>query len=375
MAQVTYRNIRKDYGKITVLSDIDFSIENQEFVVLLGPSGCGKTTLLRMTAGLESITGGEVLFDDQVMNHIHARDRNISMVFQNYALYPQMTVFDNIAFGLEVAKMPKKQVKIKVEEALEILGLTAYKNAYPKALSGGQRQRVAMGRALVRHPRVFLFDEPLSNLDAKLRGQMRYEIRRIHNQLKSTTIYVTHDQIEAMTMADKIVVMNKGNIEQIGTPEQVYDYPATCFVALFVGSPSMNLMAGTVTKKDKAFVIDDGNGNTLKLPKSQNLHTGQEILFGIRPTDIQLNTHSFDKSDVVNTCTGTVSFVEKTGTETHIRLLFNGIEYSVVAAGKVDVQVDTPLTFYMATKCVHLFDKATQTRIATADTPTINTQE
>ena len=363
MSCVTYKKIGKSYGKTEVLSDISFSIQEQEFVVLLGPSGCGKTTLLRMTAGLESITTGEVLFDGVRMNDVHARDRNISMVFQNYALYPQMSVYDNIAFGLEVIKTPQAEIKTKVAEALEILGLTQYKDAYPKSLSGGQRQRVAMGRALVRHPKVFLFDEPLSNLDAKLRGQMRYEIRRIHNQLKSTTIYVTHDQIEAITMADRIVVMNNGSIEQIGTPEEIYDFPATCFVALFVGSPSMNLIAGKLQQKDTGYIFDNNQGIQLALSEKKSLIDNQEVSLGFRPSDVHLDTSRFAQSESIIQAEGIVTFVEKTGTETHIRLLFQAMEICVVVAEKLSIQVDQKLAFYIAEKNIHLFDTGSQKRL------------
>ncbi|SVB58256.1 uncharacterized protein METZ01_LOCUS211110, partial [marine metagenome] len=221
MAQVNYTNVQKFFGSIQVLKDINFKINDKKFVVLLGPSGCGKTTLLRMTAGLEDVIKGEISLDGNVMNNVHPRDRDIAMVFQNYALYPQMTVFDNIAFSLQIRKNSKEEIVNKVNWAAEILNLTEYLKRLPKELSGGQRQRVAMGRALVRDPKVFLFDEPLSNLDAKLRSHMRYEIRKLHNDLQTTTIYVTHDQIEAMTMADEIVVMNNGVIEQIGTPYEI----------------------------------------------------------------------------------------------------------------------------------------------------------
>ena len=247
MAQVDYRNIAKSYGSMKVMEDISFTIPDGKFVVLLGPSGCGKTTLLRMTAGLEKITRGEVMIGGEKMNGVHPRDRDIAMVFQSYALYPQMSVADNIAFGLQVRGMKKADVAERVKWAAGILALEPYLDRKPAALSGGQRQRVAMGRAIVREPKVFLFDEPLSNLDAKLRGQMRYEIRQLHDRVNATTIYVTHDQVEAMTMADLIVVMRGGEIMQMGTPDEVYDRPANLFVADFIGSPAINLLAGEST--------------------------------------------------------------------------------------------------------------------------------
>ncbi len=245
MATVEYQRIGKSFGALNIMRDISFKIEDHEFVVLLGPSGCGKTTLLRMTAGLETVSEGDLLIDGKRVNDVHPRDRSIAMVFQNYALYPTMKVYDNIAFSLEVAKVAPEEIKKRVEWAAATLNLTPYLDRYPKELSGGQRQRVAMGRAMVREAAVFLFDEPLSNLDAKLRAHMRTEIRQLHNRLKTTTIYVTHDQIEAMTMADKIVVMRAGKIEQIGTPDDVYDRPASKYVADFIGASAINFLQGT----------------------------------------------------------------------------------------------------------------------------------
>ena len=246
MATVEYKSIGKSFGAFNIMRDISFLIEDHQFVVLLGPSGCGKTTLLRMTAGLETVTEGDLFIGGKRVNDMHPRDRDIAMVFQNYALYPTMKVYENIAFSLEVAKQPPAEIKRRVEHAAEILNLTPYLQRYPKELSGGQRQRVAMGRAMVREAAVFLFDEPLSNLDAKLRAHMRTEIRQLHNRLKTTTIYVTHDQIEAMTMADKIVVMRAGKIEQMGTPDDVYDRPASKYVADFIGSSAINFLTGTI---------------------------------------------------------------------------------------------------------------------------------
>mgnify|MGYP003349613900 FL=1 len=247
MATVEIRNVRKAFGSVEVLHGVSVDMADGEFVVLVGPSGCGKSTLLRMLAGLENITAGEIAIGGKVVNAVPPKDRDIAMVFQNYALYPHMTVYDNMAFSLTLAKAPKEAMDREVGRAAKILGLEQLLQRYPRQLSGGQRQRVAMGRAIVRNPQVFLFDEPLSNLDAKLRVQMRSEIKELHQRLKVTTVYVTHDQIEAMTMADKIVVMNSGNIEQVGAPLELYDRPANLFVAGFIGSPAMNMLKGTVS--------------------------------------------------------------------------------------------------------------------------------
>ncbi len=285
MATVEYRHIGKAFGAVEVMRDISFAIEDHEFVVLLGPSGCGKTTLLRMTAGLEEVTEGDLLIGGRRMNEVHPRDRDIAMVFQNYALYPTMRVYDNIAFSLEVAKMPQAEVRRRVERAAEMLNLTPYLQRYPKELSGGQRQRVAMGRAMVREAAVFLFDEPLSNLDAKLRAHMRTEIRQLHNRLGTTTVYVTHDQIEAMSMADKIVVMRAGKIEQIGSPDDVYDRPASKYVADFIGTPGINFLSGTVVSGQGEPAVETASG-TLRLDATTGVRLGQRVVCGLRPTDV-----------------------------------------------------------------------------------------
>src|SRR5579875_1094533 len=246
MASVELRSVRKSFGATEIIHGVSIDIGDGEFVVLVGPSGCGKSTLLRMIAGLEEITGGQIAIGGRVVNTLPPKSRDIAMVFQNYALYPHMSVFDNMAFSLKLAKMPRAEIEAKVRRAAEILGLVAYLDRYPRQLSGGQRQRVAMGRAIVRDPQVFLFDEPLSNLDAKLRVQTRAELKDLHQRLRTTTVYVTHDQIEAMTMADNIVVMNAGRIEQMGSPLELYDRPANQFVAGFIGSPAMNFLPGTI---------------------------------------------------------------------------------------------------------------------------------
>ncbi|HET6607299.1 MAG TPA: sn-glycerol-3-phosphate ABC transporter ATP-binding protein UgpC, partial [Rhodopila sp.] len=279
MANVSIRDVRKRYGSTEVLHGVSVEIEDGEFVILVGPSGCGKSTLLRMIAGLENITGGEIAIGGRVVNNVAPKERDIAMVFQNYALYPHMTVRDNMAFALSLAKAPKAVIDQKVNRAAEILSLAPYLNRYPRQLSGGQRQRVAMGRAIVRDPQVFLFDEPLSNLDAKLRVAMRAEIKELHQRLTTTTVYVTHDQIEAMTMADKIVVMNGGNVEQTGAPLELYDHPANLFVAGFIGSPAMNFLKGKVD--GGAFRSEEGTA--LPLPSTRGVTDGSPIIYGVRP--------------------------------------------------------------------------------------------
>ena len=304
MAEVQIRDVRKAYGTVEVIHGMEFTIPDGEFVVLVGPSGCGKSTLLRMIAGLEGITSGAIAIGDRVVNSVPPSDRDIAMVFQNYALYPHKTVRSNMAFALRMRRMDKAEIDKRVNQAAEILGLTPYLDRYPRALSGGQRQRVAMGRAIVRDPEVFLFDEPLSNLDAKLRVQMRAEIRELHQRLKTTTVYVTHDQIEAMTMADRIVVMEGGHIRQIGAPLELYDRPANRFVAGFIGSPSMNLLEGTV--RDGGIEV---SGTQIPVAGAQGLDDGRKVTFGIRPEDLALSESGL---------AATVSVVEPTGSETHV---------------------------------------------------------
>ncbi|MBX2880710.1 MAG: sn-glycerol-3-phosphate ABC transporter ATP-binding protein UgpC [Granulosicoccus sp.] len=287
MASVNLKDIVKRYGDVAVVRGIDLTIAPREFVVLVGPSGCGKSTTLRMIAGLEEISAGSLTIDDKAMNRVAPKDRDVAMVFQNYALYPHLNVEDNIAFGLRIRKTPSAEVKSQVAEVAEILGLSDYLDRKPAELSGGQRQRVAMGRAIVRHPKVFLFDEPLSNLDAKLRTQMRAEIKRLHKRLGVTSVYVTHDQVEAMTLADRIVVMNDGVIEQIGSPMDLFMNPANTFVAGFIGSPPMNQLRGTITKSKggMAVIVDDV---AIALPDTLSLDNGREVVVGIRPEHMTL---------------------------------------------------------------------------------------
>ena len=345
MASVNVKKVRKNYGDVEVVHGIDLVIEDGSFVVLLGPSGCGKSTLLRMIAGLESVTGGDIEIEGRRVNNVHPKDRNIAMVFQNYALYAHMNVKDNMSFSLTLAKRPQSEIDEKVAWAAKILNLEPYLKRYPRELSGGQRQRVAMGRAIVRNPAVFLFDEPLSNLDAKLRVQMRTEIKELHDRLQTTTVYVTHDQIEAMTMADKIVILRDGHIEQVGTPLEVYDHPSNLFVAEFIGSPSMNMLRGEVTPEGVRMT----SGVVLPLPKDHKGKLGQQVVYGIRPE--HLNPGKGVKSNVV--------VIEPTGPEMHIYADVGGEEVCSITSERIAVQRGTELELAPRVEKVHLFDAET----------------
>jgi multiple sugar transport system ATP-binding protein len=289
MASVTFQNVQKKFGDLTIIKGLDITVEDKEFLVLVGPSGCGKTTALRLLAGLEEITAGEIKIGDRVVNDVAPKDRDIAMVFQSYALYPHLSVYDNMAFGLKLRKTPKDEIKRRVNEAADILGIQDLLQRKPRQLSGGQRQRVAVGRAIVREPKVFLFDEPLSNLDAKLRVQMRAEISKLHQRLQTTFIYVTHDQTEAMTMASRIAVINKGNLQQLDTPQNLYDRPNNLFVAGFIGSPSMNFFPSKIEKNGNKFFVDTED---FKVQIPDNLSgpykgmDGKKVVFGIRPENI-----------------------------------------------------------------------------------------
>ena len=342
MASVTVKNIKKNYGQLEVIHGINLEIEEGSFVVLLGPSGCGKSTLLRMIAGLESVTAGEIQIDDRRVNDVHPKDRNIAMVFQNYALYAHMKVRDNMSFSLALAKRPKSEIDEKVAWAAKILNLEPYLDRYPRELSGGQRQRVAMGRAIVRNPAVFLFDEPLSNLDAKLRVQMRTEIKELHARLKTTTVYVTHDQIEAMTMADKIVVLRDGYIEQEGSPLDVYDNPVNLFVAEFIGSPSMNLLKGEVTNDG----VRMADGTLLPVPAKHKAKPGREVIYGIRPEHFAL----------AKGIKATVNVTEPTGAEMHIYAQLGGQEICAITSERPVLKRDADLDLKPRLDKVHLFD-------------------
>lgn len=289
MASVTYDHVTKRFGDVVAVNDLDIQIEDKEFLVLVGPSGCGKTTALRLLAGLEEITLGRILIGDRVVNDVHPKDRDIAMVFQSYALYPHMSVFDNMAFSLKLRKTPKQEIKRRVQEAAEILGIQSLLDRKPRQLSGGQRQRVAVGRAIVREPKVFLFDEPLSNLDAKLRVQTRAEINKLHQRLQTTFIYVTHDQTEAMTMATRIAVISQGLLQQLDTPQNLYDSPANVFVAGFIGSPAMNFFDSKLERSDGSLVVQSDAFN-IKLPEKKaqayQAYVGKNVILGIRPEDI-----------------------------------------------------------------------------------------
>ncbi|MGI9354849.1 MAG: ABC transporter ATP-binding protein [Rhizobiaceae bacterium] len=348
MAGVTVSQARKSYGDVEVLHGIDIGIADGEFVVLVGPSGCGKSTLLRMTAGLESVTGGTISIGEKVVNNVPPKDRDIAMVFQSYALYPHKTVADNMAFALKLRKTDAATVQKRLNETAEILGLTPYLNRYPRQLSGGQRQRVAMGRAIVRDPQVFLFDEPLSNLDAKLRVQMRKEIKELHQRLKTTTIFVTHDQVEAMTMADKIVVMNDGNVEQVGSPLDLYDNPHNLFVATFIGSPAMNLFNGTYRKRDNVF--ESAVGELQKLPAKFPLDDGAPLIMGVRPEHLALDKNGLK---------ATVSVVEPTGSETLVFMRHGEEELVAVFRERHDFSPGQEIGLSPDADRVHLFDPRT----------------
>ena len=354
MAQVSFRNIQKTYGgKVKVIHGISFDIKDGEFVVLVGPSGCGKSTLLRMLAGLEDITGGEILIDDQVVNDLESKDRDIAMVFQSYALYPHMSVRENMGFSLRLRKSSQAMIDERVNRAAKILNLDVLLDRFPKELSGGQRQRVAMGRAIVRDPKVFLFDEPLSNLDAKLRVAMRAEIKALHQRLKTTTVYVTHDQIEAMTMADRIVVMHDGIIEQIGTPLELFDHPKNLFVAQFIGSPSMNVMEGLLRNQGgQAYV--EAQGKHWPVFGASSVADGTAVHYGVRPTDLEVSSSGIEAEVIV---------IEPTGAETELLVKVGDAQLVVVMHGRTDALPGDILHLQVASGKAHLFDKANGQRL------------
>jgi multiple sugar transport system ATP-binding protein len=357
MASVEIRGVKKSFGAVDVIHGIDVTIADEEFVVLVGPSGCGKSTLLRMVAGLEQITGGQISIGGRIVNNLPPKDRDIAMVFQNYALYPHMTVRDNMAFSLKLRKADNATIESRVKHSAEILGLMPYLDRYPRQLSGGQRQRVAMGRAIVRDPQVFLFDEPLSNLDAKLRVQMRVEIKALHQRLRTTSVYVTHDQVEAMTMADRIVVMHDGRVEQIGTPLDLYDHPANLFVAGFIGSPAMNFIKGKLHRAGDKVWVEAKDG--VRLPAEQRVAgcEGQDVVYGVRP----------EHMNVVGPSNGgvpaKVTVVEPTGADTYVYAEIAGEQVCAVFDERYDFAPDQVIHLQPKLAVTHLFDAATGNKL------------
>jgi multiple sugar transport system ATP-binding protein len=356
MASVEIKKVDKFFGSTHILHGVEIDIRDGEFVVLVGPSGCGKSTLLRMVAGLEEITRGEIAIGGRVVNQVPPKDRDIAMVFQNYALYPHMTVKQNMAFSLKLAKAPQATIDERVGRAAAILGLESLLERYPRQLSGGQRQRVAMGRAIVRDPQVFLFDEPLSNLDAKLRVQMRTEIKELHQRLKTTAIYVTHDQIEAMTMADRIVVMQGGFVEQVGAPLELYDRPANLFVAGFIGSPAMNFIDATVHRNGGVPMAVAGNGLRLPLPPAAPVADGAAVVYGVRPEHLVLR-------EAGAALPAEVIVVEPTGAETLVVTQLAGIECKAVFRERHRLAPGERIALEPQLDQVHLFDRASGQRV------------
>ncbi len=357
MADVLIRDVTKSYGKVQVIHGLNCQIAHGEFAVIVGPSGCGKSTLLRMIAGLERITGGEISIGGEVMNQREPKDRNISMVFQNYALYPHMSVYANMSYGLRVAKVPKAEIDSRVQEAARILQLSDFLDRRPGQLSGGQRQRVAMGRAIVREPAVFLFDEPLSNLDAKLRVQMRIEIRRLHNSLDTTSVYVTHDQVEAMTLADRLIVMNGGNAEQIGTPMEIYGRPATTFVAGFIGSPPMNFLAGKIAADGAGIKLHDGL-TMAAADDAMSAMPGREVTLGVRPEHLRLTASPEGAMPM------TVDLVEALGADT---LVYGQVGQDQIVSRlphDAPVKLGDRINLSFAATDIHLFDAGTGARLS-----------
>jgi multiple sugar transport system ATP-binding protein len=362
MAQVALRNIVKTFDRTPAVQGIDLDISDREFIVLVGPSGCGKSTTLRMIAGLEEATSGEIYIGDQLVNDVPPKDRDIAMVFQNYALYPHMTVFENMSFGLRLKKFPKPEIRERVQAAAHILDITDLLDRRPKQLSGGQRQRVAMGRAIVRNPKVFLFDEPLSNLDAKLRVQMRTEIKKIHQKVTTTTVYVTHDQIEAMTLADRVVIMNGGRIDQIGTPHEVYHKPRTQFVAGFIGSPMMNFLPCRLVENGAGLTVRLSDWLALPVPPSREARyrprVGHELIFGLRPEHIREGRGEVPPGSAA--FEARLDVVEPMGMETMIYFIVDGVE----VCGRVDPvtagNVGEPMRLIADLNQMHLMDPRTE---------------
>ena len=367
MADVLLRNVSKIYdGGNYAVKNVTIEIKDKEFVVLVGPSGCGKSTTLRMIAGLEEISSGELLIDGNVMNDVSPKDRDIAMVFQNYALYPHMTVYENMAFGLKLRKVPKVEIEARVMETAKLLELEEYLERKPKALSGGQRQRVALGRAIIRRPKVFLFDEPLSNLDAKLRVQMRTQISKLHHRLEATMIYVTHDQVEAMTMGDKIVVMKDGVIQQIDTPLGLYNTPVNKFVAGFIGSPAMNFISGTLTDNNGIHFVSEGKTVSLKFNEAMHQklknHDNKKVWIGIRPEDFHENLNSL-KAEDAHACMVSLEVVEPMGNEIFLYFNIDTTQCTARVPSRDTLQPGTTKELYIDVTRIHVFDAVTELAI------------
>jgi multiple sugar transport system ATP-binding protein len=358
MASITYDHVWKKFGDFVALNDVNIAIEDKEFLVLVGPSGCGKSTALRCLAGLEEITDGEVKIGDRVVNDVAPKDRDIAMVFQSYALYPHMSVYDNMAFGLKLRKTPKEEIDRRVKDAAEILGIETLLERKPKELSGGQRQRVALGRAIVREPSVFLFDEPLSNLDAKLRVQTRAQISKLHQRLATTFIYVTHDQVEAMTMATRIAVLNKGILQQLDSPQQLYDYPDNLFVAGFIGSPSMNFFDGKIVMEGDDMIVDLGSFKVKVPKKRQEVYEGlvdHNVIFGIRPEDIH-NPAYAPPSIIAEPVEVKVDVTELMGNEIFLYLVNGDHNFVARVDPRTRVEMGDSLTVSFNINNMHIFD-------------------
>ena len=360
MAQVLLKELTKKFDEVVAVNTVNLEITDREFVVLVGPSGCGKTTTLRMVAGLEEITEGDIYIGDRLVNNLASKDRNIAMVFQSYALYPHMKVFDNMAFGLKMRKVPKEERVTLVHEAAEILGIQELLDRKPKQLSGGQRQRVALGRAIVRKPDVFLFDEPLSNLDAKLRVQMRTELIKLHNRLKSTSIYVTHDQVEAMTMGDRIVVMSNGLIQQVGSPLELYNQPANLFVAGFIGSPAMNFIPATVSEENSTVSVQT-SGFKISLPDEMGAKAkasnAKDFIFGVRPEDITKKGMGEAAATMSEPMTALVNVIETLGKETFLDITTGDDNIKAIVSPNIRVKREENINLEINMDKVHLFKK------------------
>jgi multiple sugar transport system ATP-binding protein len=365
MASVTYEHVTKEFGDVKAVNDLNLEIQDKEFLVFVGPSGCGKTTALRLLAGLEEISSGQIKIEDRVINDIAPKDRDIAMVFQSYALYPHLSVFDNLAFGLKLRKTPKEEIKRRVNEAAQILGIQDLLDRKPRQLSGGQRQRVAVGRAIVREPKVFLFDEPLSNLDAKLRVAMRAEISKLHHRLQTTFIYVTHDQVEAMTMASRIAVINKGDLQQLDTPQNLYDKPVNMFVAGFIGSPAMNLFKGKLRKDGDKFIVGENDFNVM-LPANRaeeyQAFLGKPVVFGIRPEDIH-NPAFIPPSIHTENVTMKVDVTELMGNEIFLYLLAGENTFVARVDPRTSFKVGEEVEVAFNMDNFHLFDAETEQAI------------